>query len=412
MLPDPTAPQPTPNKNTSSKGVSRRAAARLRGMGPENFPALPSARPVQSRTTKPPNGSRSSYLDVARSRGVEASAREVGQYANMLLDPFSRESACRYPDETIVPTAMTHLTSSATYSVGSSGTVLTLSRWKVTSLATTTVPTIYTPGALSTTPGVGPTSSDYGGPQDSWLALNAIDRTLAFGIRVRVVGLPTSTFLPSGTLYCLQIQEAEVNSIITALISVGESAAIQAITAGKGFSMTVNELSKLDGATVPFLPQGPMSFVFSDKNSVPAAGAGSGFAPSTVVSANPVILVVGYGMSEGQQLRFDYAHHVEYIPTIQAAGLVATHVQPPSSSAREGIARASAMVQDKLAGATRGSEVASVVSNGSLGSFATSLGRAAIGLIPGASALVGAASGLSSVLGAPSWLTSALSALS
>jgi len=94
------------------------------------------------------------------------------------------------------------------------------------------------------------------------------------GIRTRLVGLPTSTFLPSGTLYFLRIQEAELSATLAAL-DVSETAAIQAVTAGKGFSMTVNELSKLDGVILPFLPQGPMSFVFSDNNSVAAAAAGS-----------------------------------------------------------------------------------------------------------------------------------------
>jgi len=328
----------------------------------------------------------------------------------MILDPLAKEKGCRYPDETIVPTALSHLTATTTYVVSSAGTVSTFLRWKVTDYAATTVPTIQFPGALTGVPA--PTFGDYGAPQAAWIALDAVDRTLAMGIRVRLVGLPTSTFLPSGTLYFLQVQEAEQNAVVNALALVGESAAIQAVTAGKGFSMTVNELSKLDGVTSPFLPQGPMSFVFSDKNSSSAAIAGNptaGF-PSQVVSANPVILVVGYGLEAGMQLRFDYAHHVEYIPTIQAAGLVATAVEPPSATAREGIARASALVQDRLAGATRGTDVAAITSGGP-SRLVTSLGRAAVGLIPGGAALAGMASSVASGLGAPAWLTSALSAL-
>jgi len=69
--------------------------------------------------------------------------------------------------------------------------------------------------------------------------------------------------------------------------------------------MTVNELSKLDGVILPFLPQGPMSFVFSDKDSLPAAAAGTSVSGSTVVSANPVLLIVGYGLEAGLKLRFD-----------------------------------------------------------------------------------------------------------
>ncbi len=60
----------------------------------------------------------------------------------MLLDPMARESACRYPDETIVATALTHLTSSATFTAGAGGTVASCLRWKVTDYATTAAGTI------------------------------------------------------------------------------------------------------------------------------------------------------------------------------------------------------------------------------------------------------------------------------
>jgi hypothetical protein len=327
----------------------------------------------------------------------------------MLLDPFSREAACRYPDETIVATGLTHLTTSDTFTADPTGTVQTFLRWKVTDFAATAVPTV----SLPTPFGAPVRYADYGSPQASWLALDSIDRTLAMGIKARVVALPTSTFLPSGTLYFLQVQEAELNSTFVALAA-GEAAAIQAVTAGKGFSMTVNELSKMDGVVLPFLPQGPMSFVFSDRNSIPAATAGTVAGTSSVVSANPIIVVVGYGLESGLKILFDYAHHVEYVPTTAAAGLIATAVEPPSAAAREGIAKASAIVQSHISGSTSGKEVAPLLSGGDLGGLVGRLGKMAIG----ATGLGGLVSPLASAgasvargLGAPAWLSSALASL-
>jgi len=112
------------------------------------------------------------------------------------------------------------------------------------------------------------------------------------------------------------------------------------------------------------------------------------------------------------KLRFDYAHHIEYIPTTAAAGLVATKVEPPSSAAREGIARASQLVQSHLAGATSATEVRAIAApGGGIAGVAAALGKAAVGMIPGGAALMSAASSVASSLGAPAWLRSAISAL-
>jgi hypothetical protein len=331
-------------------------------------------------------------------------ARDVSSYSKMLMDPFARNHLCRYPDETIVPTALVHLTTSVTYTVptGTSD-VRSVLRWKVTDLSVTSAFTYTQPAPVAGAS----VAADYGTPQAAWSALNAVDRTLGCGIRMRVVGLPTSTFLPSGTAYFLQLQQDEGFGITT------EAQAIQAVTAGKGFSMTINELSKLDGVNLTFLPQGPMSFVFSDRNSTPAAQAG--FTPSVaagILSANPNLYVVSFGVQEGLVLRFDYAHAIEYIPGYTAAGVVASQVESPSAAAREGIAKATAMIQDHRSGSTSGSEVASIVNPGALmGSLASQIGKAAVGMIPGGSAFVAGASQLSKGLGAPPWLTSALSSL-
>lgn len=407
---------PTTNKS----GVSRRAAARLVRGGAELFPALPKAqsRPSQGKTTQNalarvrPGGSESSrtWSNVVQSRGREAVARDISCYSQMLLNPFDKAFACRYPDETIASTALTHLTTSNTHVVGASGNLYTMLFSKVIRSDGVTPGVYNTPVISIATPVGSPLSPfDYGGPQTGWLAVDAVDRTLACAIRVRLVGLPASTFLPSGTLYFLQLQQDEYAAFIG---SATEPLCLQAVTAGKGFTMTVNELSKLDGAQVPLLPQGPMSFLFSDVNSAQAYASGSspGFLPG-VVSANPVIAIFAFGCLPGQTFRFDYAHHIEYIPSPTAAGLIPTKTEPPSQEARQGIARASQLVQQRIGGAMNGSSVAGLVAGTPNGGLLSMLGKAAVGMIPGGAIIARGASALASGLGAPSWLTSALSSL-
>jgi hypothetical protein len=214
--------------------------------------------------------------------------------------------------------------------------------------------------------------------------------------------------LPSGTFYFLQLQQDELgvfNSTVT------EQVCLQAVTAGKGFTMTVNELSKLDGAQIPLLPQGPMSFTFSDRNSLSAYYGGGG-GVGQVMSSPPVVAIYAFGMQGGQIFRFDYAHHIEYIPSPVAAGLIATAIQPPSQEARQGIARAAQLVSTKLAGAMNGSSVAGLVAgNTPSGAVISTLGRAAVGMVPGGAFLARGASAIASGLGAPTWLTSALASL-
>jgi hypothetical protein len=318
----------------------------------------------------------------------------------MVLDPHSKDKGCRYPDETIVPTGLVHLASSFTYTVSEGqSTLRTYLRWKCD---------VDNPGGVDTSPILTPdyigstyASVDYGSPQTTWANLSSIDRTLAAGIRVRLIGLPTSTFMPSGTIYFLQMQNVETE-IAT------ETAAIQAVTAGKGFSVTVNELSKTDGVTLPYLPQGPMSFVFSDTNAEAPVTAGSATA-STVVSANGLLYVYAFGLQAGQSFRIDYAHHIEYIPRATAAGLVATRVEAPSAEFRDAISRGAQVVQTSLAGATSMAKIRPVVDGGT--SILGQLARTAVGMIPGGPLIAKGASMVSNALGAPSWLTSALSAL-
>jgi len=378
----------------------------VKAKSPVNFPALVK---VQPKGPSGPSNSYNSYASVASGRAGSL-VGEVAPYLAMVMDPMAKDKASRYPDETIIPTGMVHLASQNTYTVPTgSSTVMTALRWKCDldndASAANTSPIIV---AQPITTGPVLSLTDYGNPQKTWAALSSIDRTLACGIRVRVVALPPATYLPSGTLYFIQMQSMEPLATFAL-----ESACIQAVTAGKGFSVTVNELSKTDGITLPYLPQGPMSFVFSDTNAEAPVLAGGGNAlpggslPSTVVSANGSIGVFGYGLQEAMSLRFDYAHHIEYIPLAGAAGLVQTKVEPPSSQARDAISRGAQVIQQSLAGATNASSVAGLVTGGGT-AVLQSVARAAVGLIPGASQVIGVAKTAAASLGAPAWLKSAL----
>jgi len=371
--------------------------ARVKRASPEIFPALPSA----SNRQPAPSASYASYASIASGRAAALQGK-VAPYLAMVLDPHSKDKGARYPDETIVPTGLNHLAASASYTIPDGGsTFVTGLRWKCSR---------DTPGGADTAPilTAAPTYgsgdwSEYGTPQTTWASLSAVDRTLAAGIRVRLVGLPTSTFLPAGTVYFLQLQSIELGSL-----PLTEAAAIQAVTAGKGFSCTVNELSKTDGITLPYLPQGPMSFVFSDTDSEAPVTAGS-TSTSTVVSANGFLFVIGFGLQAGQTLRFDYAHHIEYIPRSIAAGIVATRVEPPSAELRDAISRGAQAIQSSLAGATSASKVQRLVDGGA--SAILPLAKVAMNMVPGGRLLAAGGAALSSSLGGPSWLTSALSAL-
>jgi len=357
----------------------------------------------------------------------------------MMVNPFDTSNAVRYPDETIVPTGVVTLynqvTSAATYATSNFYSVLTVkpirigaaypsglaSNWDVP--YTIIPPQWSVPGGPFNAPSGSTVRSDYGVPQGSWANLSAVDRTLACGMNVKITGLPPNTFLPAGTIYFLQLQEYEFEGLMSGA-SASESLFINAVAAGKGFSFTLNELQKMDGATLPYLPQGPMSYTFSDLDAYAPWGSGQAFGSynasgasagvsSGVMSAQPRLLVAGFGVPSGLEFTVKYVHHLEYVPTVAAAGLIKTEVCPPSTEAREGIARAAQLVQSHLAGRTSAKDVAPIVSPtaSGLAGLATSIGKAAVGLIPGASIFVKGAHALSEGLGAPKWLSSVLSSL-
>jgi len=369
------------------------------------------------------------WSQKAADRGRESVAKAIEPYASALLDPFQK-SCPRYPDETILPTAMMHLTSTINHTfqgVGSNNALITALNIKpiqesVPAPSPYSAPaswTIRTPTEFPAYPAPGATyaivqNTDYGPQQASFVNVSSIDRTLAAGIKVSLTGLPPSTFLPSGTIYMLQLQETEFDYVWQQLGNVGEAYAIQAVAAGKGFSLSTAELQSKRSAHIPYLPQGPMSFNFTDTNSFAAAFAGAAndtltaIPPSSVVSAAPKLVLVAFGMQSGITLRIEYSHHVEYVPFPNAAGLIQTENCPPSSVAREAIARTLQTASSNINGKSSLMDNPVIMAGAAA---AGALARAGVGLIPGGRTVASIANFAAKTLGAPMWLQGALSSL-
>jgi len=297
----------------------------------------------------------------------------------MVMNPLAKEFICRYPDESLLPTALTHFTLSSTITLDApaSGHAESFRTFSAEKLLTLAAPSVSgsTGGCLYL---ADDTQADYGTPHIAWAGgttqaggFSSIDRTLASCIRVRVVGLPTSTFLPSGSVYFLQLTNLEFDSTTQRLVTPGgESVAMQAVAAGKGFCVTTNEISKSDGGITHFsLPFGPNSYVYSDTNMLKPALSGRGGNTETVfggtggssaLSSNGFIMVIGYGLQPGTVLRFDYAHVVEYVPTTSAAGVISTQLELPSMERRQDISLAIQKVNEVRAGSTSLQEVQAV----------------------------------------------------
>lgn len=340
-------------------------------------------------------------------------------YMAMIMDPFrSTEHATRYPDETIVPTGLTSLQESRTFtSTSQVANWVTALKWKVNTDAGETPgfsENPITPMTVSDGTTLPLTNGVPYSQQSQWQNLSSIDRTLAMGIKVTSVGLPSATFMATGSVYFIQYQNNELASLLPGLGTAnGEAIARSAVAAKKGFMCSMNEISKSSGVAVTYLPQGPMSFVFSDTGSVAATNAGvkvQGGASSTVVSANGGVLVAFFGLSAGTILRIDYGHIVEYVPTTAAAGLIQTEICPPSSSLRDSISAGAAQIQTHVTGATSLGAIANVVAGGAL-TAATSVARSVLSGIPGGAALAQGATAIARSMNAPQWLSGALAAL-
>lgn len=299
----------------------------------------------------------------------------------MLADPWSITSKVGYPDDTLLKTASTVLNYTNTLSIpasydpagaGTNCSFKTLLRTRPLGGVDTfpldwrsrqgvrCAPAAQVSGEVVTQ--YGSAVFDY----SNWLTfydVGSVSRTLAAAIKVRVVGLPASTFMAPGRLYFLQASDFECMqdnnapsgpspSLNTQLFdlpatvaaasrpTILEANAIAAVRAGKGFSLTLQEiLDSKSGATVPFLPVGPGSFVYT-----PNPGDVTVFASSYTpladrydLAQNQNLIVLGFGILQSTVLQFDYAAVVEYVPEASAAGIIATNITPPDSAERESI---------------------------------------------------------------------------
>lgn len=238
---------------------------------------------------------------------------------------------------------------------------------------TNNVGTIYGPetvpnklvdgGALAPWPVEGAT--DYGSTQVSVEGVVVGDkqgfatqqRTLAAGINVEVVGMPANSFVCPGKAYFLQVSNEELldfhtniqpNNSTAGALGVGESYCINMVLARKGFSCTMEDLRQAKGARVVLTPQGPNHFQFSDCKSVKRVFAGlidpdntgtnwSDDVRSQTFSSSPHLFMVMYGVNTatGLVLDFQFTHHVEYIPSSSANGIVQCVMAAPNGAARE-----------------------------------------------------------------------------
>lgn len=390
----------------------------------------------------------------------------------------------RYPDELIAPTALVQFQSRAVFTDGTGllsrvspvgGTAWTILRSKAVMYDTSQDTTSYgsgyngngfatfSPPQTTDATAAGPspyagnntsTNTDYGAPQLLWRGLATVDRTLAASIRTRILGLPNASLVPSGVLYALTLQNAElaVQTVTTgdAGFPIGlqrylanQGNCIQAVLAGKGWSMTLAELGKLPaGAIHTLLPEGPSSFVLSTSDSGPfVAGAsyqgtvgydqappaddgpianatGSrNLATGGTVTAGAALLVVVFGMTgaddttPGMSLEFQYNHVIEYIPGIGASGVVDTVSAPPSVMARQGITAAVHKVVAGREGSTNVAQLAPFVGqSGPSSAMALAQGIARGLPIPmGVRAGAFAGKALNDWMGGPSWVSQGFS---
>jgi len=345
-------------------------------------PVIPQPQPVR-RTVRVPRslGVRpQSGVPMGRLSGsIDTSVANA--YMNMLMNPHERRNGVRYPDDSLLPTALTHLTEGLVYKATGAD-FITAIRWKcvqnipgneISPIQITTggvvqncylepiFPVQPVPVAGTSSTGFYSRWDTYGANQESWSSLSNTDRTLAAGIRIKPAGLPPSSFAYSGNLYWLQVQMEEAQSTFDSITQQGEYFARQMVNAGKGFTVTADELNKCkDGINLTILPAGPNGYVFSDTNTQASAIAGAfpasqissawpGTFPSTLAS-NGLVIVCAFGLDPGEKFFIEYSHHIEYTPRATASGIIATKVQVPSASQRDKISGFIAGVANKLFG--------------------------------------------------------------
>lgn len=289
----------------------------------------------------------------------------------MVVNPFEVSRTCRYPDETIVPTAVATFNSAISYTVPAAGNVISALNVNLSNVNASNFPTqqpILSPVSFAAGAYTGAYTT-YGTAQTTFQGLASSDRTVAAGLRVKVLGLPASTFVASGTFYFVQLDGSGPDADTVLINSTtGETNCINAVLAGKGFSVPAQELLG-EGLHIPYFARGANSFIFKDCT-LPDSGAVFGSANSSftvpvglagMIQPDPRLTIVGYGLQTGAILRFEYTTHVEYVPLPGSAGLTNNMVEHPDIMKRQIIHSSIANASTSIVKRTTKREIAPVI---------------------------------------------------
>lgn len=352
---------------------------------------------------------------------TSASEDSAGSYVEMLVNPWSG-ALCRLPDANIAPTSLAKFIKSRTYTcsgiaptdgydlygINSRLACFNIIRTLDTAepgyptTGQTSAPYQYTPGpilsqvqmqltgdkfkglsVLTDNPSY-PWGQDYGPPQSQTCSWTAAYRTLALAMRVRVVGLPASTFMAPGKVYFAQVRANYSDLPITeqdyvnlerigrathvSLDAVRESGSktffavpdsADKFVLSSTFPMAPGEFDPKndDGLAVrqfpavngPFIPDNSYTLIpyqTATTNATVAAGSRNLVGnPTDAATADQtmILLMAVFGAASGVILEVNYATVVEYIPTGDAPPGVETRVQLPNSPAMDTIFAAAAV---------------------------------------------------------------------
>jgi len=398
---------------------------------------IKSSRPkrrVESFVSSAASGSDGLYPG-AGAGASSVSMNGLEKYSTVMMNPWVDSSFfTRYPDEVITPTAMAGFFANRTYTMTSSSTAPIKSFFLRTRLQTysedlpvtdlgeaitiqngATLAALhgvyrYTPGCIAAldmfapTPasavstispiGISPAPNqvawgdDYGSELARWLPLQAAYRTTACAVRVRVIGLPTNTFLSPGKIYFLQLKWRADE------VPMSEQDLVDLERLGRGSHVSLDQVRENGSKTLFYVPDSPDKFrmssatlpapgVFLETTNTGAQVLGKKVFPwmrdvlTDYVNTAPARWVVPYdpnatyggsssstsetydlqnaadeeailaiyyvGSQDGVVLEVDYAHVVEFIPTTEAAGIITTDICLPNSQARDAILTASGM---------------------------------------------------------------------
>lgn len=126
---------------------------------------------------------------------------------------------------------------------------------------------------------------------------STVDIPLAAGIQLKVTGLPSSTFMLSGTFRFVQLEAKEVDDFYNNAANVNTANLAAYIVAGKGYTCTAEEVFRSsNGARAVYLPRGTGSFVFTETGSA-LAQYGGGYGPGG--SVNSTSSATSFNLSSG-----------------------------------------------------------------------------------------------------------------